>query len=255
MTPQHLVDSHLSRTSAAVSRAVELLSVEAESVASHTSTYLSNNLRVRGGRAIQSAHNSSVLGAAPAEYLAAVRSSGYEAVAAAFTSTVVDQVGEVRDFLQCAGIDAPELDEDAVAVLADHASRAVQLLDAHVDRVGGNLARFLGRSMGGSEVGELVSGAMGVVRGVARVEPILLDHSLTFFRMSGNLAHELIEAGGTPLRYRYVGPETRRAFCGRLLGKLLSRAEVLALENGQTPGAAVGAGGWGCRHWWAAERL
>jgi hypothetical protein len=53
--------------------------------------------------------------------------------------------------------------------------------------------------------------------------------------------------------YGYVGPVDGvvRPFCLEHLGKVYTKAEIDALDNGQLPNAFLTAGGYNCRHLWA----
>ncbi|WP_291981922.1 hypothetical protein [Luteitalea sp.] len=57
---------------------------------------------------------------------------------------------------------------------------------------------------------------------------------------------------GAPL-YVFVGPvdEVIRPFCLRHVGRVYTRAEIDALDNGQLPNTFVTGGGYNCRHLWA----
>lgn len=57
---------------------------------------------------------------------------------------------------------------------------------------------------------------------------------------------------GAPL-YVFVGPvdDVIRPFCLRHVGRVYTRAEIDALDNGQLPNTFVTGGGYNCRHLWA----
>ena len=87
----------------------------------------------------------------------------------------------------------------------------------------------------------------------ARARQLVHDETMGFARA----AHEL-KAEQLGLKfYRYSGPDDQvtRPFCRKLVGLVLSRAEVDALDNGQTGAgtAMVACGGFNCRHRWAAS--
>jgi hypothetical protein len=52
----------------------------------------------------------------------------------------------------------------------------------------------------------------------------------------------------------YVGPvdERLRPFCRGHVGKVYTRAQIDALDNGQLPNTFLTGGGWNCRHVWHA---
>lgn len=89
-------------------------------------------------------------------------------------------------------------------------------------------------------------------RSGAAARRLIHDETLGFARA----AHE-IKARQLGLDYfRYSGPDdsVTRPFCRRLVARILSRAEVDALDNGQTGEgtALIACGGYNCRHRWAA---
>ena len=62
---------------------------------------------------------------------------------------------------------------------------------------------------------------------------------------------ELLQAGNDPeTLFVYMGPvdDVIRPFCEDLVGKVLSRAEIDALDNGQLPNVMLTGGGYNCRH-------
>jgi len=54
--------------------------------------------------------------------------------------------------------------------------------------------------------------------------------------------------------YLFSGPvdDVIRPFCQRYVGKVLTRKEIDALDNGQLPNAFITGGGYNCRHTWLA---
>lgn len=116
--------------------------------------------------------------------------------------------------------------------------------------------------VGGVEAQELaanVSGALdrlpGVIKGTAE------DSISVFYRTVADLGYRNLEASGTTLDFRYVGPDdyVTRPFCQKLIrasnaGETRTRAQIEAMDNGQAKygkGAVFTCGGgWGCRHQW-----
>jgi hypothetical protein len=251
---QEVVDAHARRTSSAVARAAELFSAEANFVADEVAAYLTNSLEIHQGVVARSGANSRVLSTVQDEYRKALCKSGYGAVAVAFSSVVIDQVGEFKEVLELAGLaDEVEFTEDDLSTLSNHATSVARLLDAHAKKVENDLVRLLCMSLGVTDVGQLTKGISGVIRKLSEVKPIISNHIMSFYKLVGSLVYRKLESGGRSLRYRYVGPEAKRGFCKQLLGKDFSLAEVQVMENGQVPDVLSTGGGWGCAHWWAPE--
>jgi hypothetical protein len=64
---------------------------------------------------------------------------------------------------------------------------------------------------------------------------------------------EALKAGDDPeTRYAYLGPvDTKvRPFCRQHVGKVYTRAEIDALDNGQLNNVFLTGGGYNCRHVW-----
>lgn len=54
--------------------------------------------------------------------------------------------------------------------------------------------------------------------------------------------------------FMFLGPmdAKTRPFCARYVGRVLTRAQIEALDNGQLPNAFLTGGGYNCRHTWVA---
>lgn len=64
---------------------------------------------------------------------------------------------------------------------------------------------------------------------------------------------ELLQAGESPeTLFTYIGPvdDVIRPFCAEWVGKVRTRADIDALDNGQLPNVLLTAGGYNCRHAW-----
>jgi hypothetical protein len=64
---------------------------------------------------------------------------------------------------------------------------------------------------------------------------------------------ELLNADGTDDElFVYVGPfdKKNREFCEERVGKVFSRTEIDAMDNGQLPDVFITGGGYNCRHTW-----
>lgn len=64
---------------------------------------------------------------------------------------------------------------------------------------------------------------------------------------------EAMKSGASDV-FIYVGPvdERLRPFCRGHVGKVYTRAQIDALDNGQLPNTFLTGGGWNCRHVWHA---
>lgn len=136
-----------------------------------------------------------------------------------------------------------------------------QMLSSVVDQVALNAERAAMLSVGGIKLGDLIGAITDTLDATVPQATTLADTSLSmFYRTIQDRGYKIIARGlssGTVLKYRYAGPNDAlvRPFCMRCLrqvlaGKLWTRAEIDALDNGQLPGVFLTCGGYNCRHQW-----
>jgi hypothetical protein len=109
---------------------------------------------------------------------------------------------------------------------------------------------FLSTASKASVIKEIID----MVRGFKRIEQTASDLLVIFFRTICSLNYSLLEKAGYALLFQYVGvrDHKNRNFCADLLdiSDLYTRAQIDAMDNGQTPSVFETCGGYGCRHWW-----
>jgi uncharacterized protein with gpF-like domain len=79
----------------------------------------------------------------------------------------------------------------------------------------------------------------------------LYDTTVSIF---GRQVEAMKSTGEAEDVFAYVGPidERLRPFCREHVGKVYSRADIDALDNGQLPNTFLTGGGYNCRHVWQA---
>jgi hypothetical protein len=93
---------------------------------------------------------------------------------------------------------------------------------------------------------------------LAEVLDIEMRHARTLYDTTTSVFGRQVEAlksSGEPDElFAYMGPADSkvRPFCVKHLGKVYSRKEIDALDNGQIPGTFLVGGGYNCRHVWQA---
>lgn len=75
---------------------------------------------------------------------------------------------------------------------------------------------------------------------------IVHNHLNAFYRQTNAL--RAVKSGVT--RWRYSGPAPQRPFCSAIYGKIFTRAEINAMDNGQTGDVMTTCGGYNCKHRW-----
>jgi len=125
---------------------------------------------------------------------------------------------------------------------------AIQQLRASIIKHVSTTQNFLQRAMWtrSEDVAELAKKSLETTK--HRVAQALQEVPMIYARETHEqLSHELgLE------RFIYLGPsDTRnRPFCRAKVGKVFSRQEINALDNGQGLDVMTRCGGWGCRHHW-----
>lgn len=171
--------------------------------------------------------------------------------------------------LVLAAVDAP-LDALAATVLRGRsiAAQAAELTPLNLDALAAlkeiRLADLL-------QLGEQTTTALwrSTVDGVLGLRPVpdLVDELAMVTDVSARQARTLhdtavstysrsVEQLGLPGeaedRFLYIGPDDTetREFCAELVGQILTRDEISALDNGQLPNVLLTGGGYNCRHKW-----
>jgi len=141
------------------------------------------------------------------------------------------------------------VDVEALAALRD--GRLADLLGLGADAVSVIWRTTLDGVLGARPLDDLVDDIADVLDVSARQARVYYDTAVsTYARQVQALTSE-----GTPDElFVYVGPVDRktRAFCRRLVGRVLTRAEIDELDNGIVgyPNVFLSGGGPNCRHQW-----
>ena len=125
-------------------------------------------------------------------------------------------------------------------------------------------ARVLFSYAGGTFQELAVTVAARLHVGQAEAGKIATTGLATFYRTMADTGYQKIEAtlkpSGNQLHYFYYGPDDKltRPFCERLLhdtraGRVWTRPEIEAMDNGQLPNVFQTCGGYNCRHQWLVQ--
>lgn len=256
MVPQEKVQARANRVSELAISFERQVLTEVDSVVVEVSSHILQSLPTSQGIVRQSPKNSRKILAIEDVFHRAIRFSNYYPTILAFVESFADQADEFDALHEGTPISSDVLAADDRELLYDQTGAAVSVLEGLPTHVGQELRQLLSRSLGESELAELVSGTCAIVRKASRVEPMGRDQCNTWFRLLSSLVYRRIEGQGTKLTYSYAGAETKatREFCSKLLASgPLSLAEVSALDNGQTQDAFLNGGGYGCDHFWHGE--
>ncbi len=255
MVTQDMVDAHANRVKEVVLAFEERVAVEIDSVVAETSSRALATLSTSRGVVRQTQENARKTLAIEDVFKKSLDASEYYPTVLAFVTNFADQVGEFTDFYgeMSKGLRIPdmELKDGDYDVLSHQAGVAMSTLEGYPMKVTFELRQLLARSLGESNVSELVQGISDVIRKMTKVGPIAKDQLVIFLRLVGSLVYKNVEDLGHSLTYAYVGSEPTRDFCSSLFGKHLTREEIATLENDQFPNVMVSGGGHGCGHWWA----
>lgn len=268
MISQELVEAHSGRILRASLAFEQKVSEEIDGVVASVSSFVVHSLKTQEGVVVQSPENAKRILDVDSVFKQALDTSEYYPNLLAFVGGFVDQVDEFmdlyeemrRDVRQSHGAFLPQVmftDEDR-ELLSHQAAAAVVMLDGHSTQTLHELRQLLVRSLGESNIAELIKGISESIRKMTKVGPMAKDQLIVFFRSIGSLAYRRIESSGRILKYSYVGPQDKkvRGFCASLLGgSKFTRNEISAMDNGQVHGVFDNCGGYGCRHWWAVSEV
>ena len=190
------------------------------------------------------------LAASRAQFRTALRQAGFDALATGAYGAALDPV--VKRILatrRAAGLQAVLTPAQQLQIDALGALYQVDLLGE-----GDVAARALWRAavrgvLGGSDVRTILDDLDGIVQ---RTEPQIRTLFDTSVSVLGRQV-EAIQAGDDPeTLFAFVGPldEVTRPFCRQHLGRIYTREEIDALDNGQIGPVFLTGGGYNCRHTW-----
>ena len=199
------------------------------------------------GRIVASQQNLALALALKADLIAALKDAGYADLARSFTTTPLDDLA--RHLLE----NAPRIDGvlqigrlDVDTLVALKRLRLAELL-----QVGEDIAVTLWRIV--------VDGVLGLRPVVDLVQDIAdaLDISERRARQIYDTAvstysrqvDQLLSDGDADEKFFYVGPVDIRVrpFCWARVGKVFTRADIDAMDNGQIPNPMLTGGGYNCR--------
>ena len=118
-------------------------------------------------------------------------------------------------------------------------------------------------SIGATGVPELATFIQTAFKASIGRAQALADTSMTIFlRNIHDTGYRQIEAAGTDLKYRYIGPDDKltRRFCRLLIrlteaGTTWSRAQIGEMDNHELPDVFSTGGGYNCRHWFVVAKI
>lgn len=181
----------------------------------------------------------------------ALNRAGYSALAETSTTTALDRVvTQVLSLREAANL-AAFTSRDATRILALKALATQDVLEqgtAVSQALWRTLAQglFSGRPL--AELLEDLEDALEIEQAEART---LYDTLINIFARQVE-ALKTSEEPETP--YAYLGPldEKTRPFCEERVGRVFTREEIDAMDNGQLPNVFLTGGGYNCRHSWIA---
>lgn len=181
------------------------------------------------------------------EIQTALRAAGFDHLAETATSgvldTLVDQLARVRGAAKLAAFTTA----DSSRILALKALARMDVLgvgDAIAHALWRTLAQGLYSQRPLAHILDDLAEALDLEEAKART---LYDTTVSVFTRQ---VEAMKSSGDADEPFVYVGPVDAviRPFCREHIGKVYTRKEIDALDNGQLPNTFLTAGGWNCRH-------
>lgn len=184
------------------------------------------------------------------EIRTALQVSGYDTLAAAATGEPLDELTDaLLKSRRLARQSAALSEASAIRLVALRSLYETDLLDIG-DSVALSLWRATVRGIFGSRgVGDILADLAVILDDSEAHIRTLYDTSIAIYGRQV----EALQAGDEPdLVFAYLGPADKktRPFCLKHVGKVYTRAEIDALDNGQLDNVFLTGGGYQCRHVW-----
>ena len=227
---------------------------------------LANKLSVVDGLVPKTQSTQRVLGSVQKLFQQSMRRAGYNALVAEYVDSFSGQLPYFQDTLDTLGDQIGKslkvtFGERDKRLFAQQQVNTGQVLNSVVDQVALSAERAAMLSVGGLKLGDLIVAITDKLEATVGQATTLADTSLSmFYRTIQDRGYRIIERDlpdSVVLKYRYAGPKDAfvRSFCVRCLaetlaGKLWTRADIAALDNGQLPNVFLTCGGYNCRHQW-----
>lgn len=181
----------------------------------------------------------------------ALDAAGYGSLAERYAGLRLDVVVSQVERLRSAVSLAPFVTTDDTRILALKQLAKLDLLgqgEAIAHEVWRTLAKGLFSQRPYRALLEDLAGAIDASHSTARR---LYDTTVNIFSRQ---VEAMKTTGEADEPFAYMGPvdEKTRPFCMERVGKVYTRAQIDAMDNGQIPGVFLAAGGWNCRHQWLA---
>lgn len=180
-----------------------------------------------------------------------LEAAGYDDLATTATSGALERMAKAIERMNVAAQVAKFTSRDATRIAALKELARLDLL-----AVGDEVSIALWRSTVQGLYSQRSPNA--ILDDLADVLDIEMRHARTLYDTTTSIYGRQVEAlksSGEPDElYAYLGPTDSkvRPFCAKHVGKVYTRKEIDALDNGQLPGTFMTAGGWNCRHVWSA---
>ena len=199
-------------------------------------------------RADTASARAAAVGASQQQFRAALRSAGFDALAdGAYGGALYPVMQRIFALRRAAGLEDTLTPAMRLQLEALGTVYRIDLLGE-----GDNAARALWRAaargvFGGSDVRTILAELRGIVD---RTEPQIRTLYDTSVSILGRQV-EALQAGDDPdTMFAFVGPvdDLTRPWCLQHVGKVYTRAEIDALDNGQIGPVFLTGGGYNCRH-------
>lgn len=254
MLEQAQIEGHASRVNLSVAAfEAEILGDSREIVAA-VSGKLVAGLSTTGGVVDSTVKNFAMIRRTEGLFNDVLARSNYRLTVDRFISGMVSQFDEFSSLYSQMSSRLPKLDlsQNDLSIISIQAGSTLAAIEAQIFRANIDLRSVLSRFPMSLGVEDLVSSVSDSLWKISKVGPIAKDQLNIFFRLVGNFAYSRLDPS---IKFRYVGPHqtNSRSFCkGTIKAGALSRSQIQELSNGQTPDTFIGAGGFGCSHWWEA---
>lgn len=177
----------------------------------------------------------------------ALEAAGYDDLANASTVRGLDRIVRAVEHLRVVAQATRFASQDATRILA-----LKELARLNISAQGEEVSIALWRSLvqglysQRSPIDILDDLALALDRELPEIRRLYYTTTSVFGRQV-----EALKSSGDPDEpYLFVGPvdAKMRPFCARLVGKVRTREQIDALDNGQLPDVFLTGGGWNCRH-------
>lgn len=226
---------------------------------------LTKRLKVEGGRVLPNAANQRVLREIEGLFELAMQRAGYDELLQELAGSFGNQFEYFDEMLKVLNVEPPRFGKADTEFFAETQESVADTLRGIVRNAAELMQQRALLSIGGlrpEDLAEAIARESG--KAMAHATTIADTAQSTFYRTIAERGFARIEARqpqAQPLQFGYYGPDDKlnRRFCRDLLdaqakGRVYTKAEIEAMDNGQLPNPFLTAGGYRCRHQWTLAR-